>query len=161
MDRSRKIGKILKNQVMPRPLWLLHFIFPGAAAFYFPGGYSWEFSKSWPYLCPKNVIFYTSLRKQPTFHDATTGFPAKWRLKKERRNSILMTRHYPDRGSDSDRRYRVGNLIQPIRRSTQVLNIAGNFPYVECALLLVNSRLHDYCIFTWLSFVHNARCTAT
>ena len=36
-----------------------------------------------------------SLRKEPTFGDATTGFPAKWRLRNERRNSILMTRHYP------------------------------------------------------------------
>ena len=39
-----------------------------------------------------------SLRKQPTFGDATTGFSAKWRrLRNERRNSILMTRHYPVR----------------------------------------------------------------
>ena len=37
-----------------------------------------------------------SLRKQSTFGDATTGFPAKWRLRNECRNSILMTRHYPD-----------------------------------------------------------------
>ena len=66
MNRSRKIGKILKNQVMPRSRWLLHFISPGVY---------WEFSKSWPYLSPKNVIFYTSLRKQPTFHDATSVFP--------------------------------------------------------------------------------------
>ena len=36
----------------------------------------------------------SSLRKQPTFGDATTGFPAKWRLRNERRNSILMTRHW-------------------------------------------------------------------
>ena len=43
-----------------------------------------------------------SLRKQPSFRDATTGFPAKWRLRNERRNSILMTRHYPDLGSNSD-----------------------------------------------------------
>ena len=33
----------------------------------------------------------SSLRKQPTFHDATTGFPAKWRLTSDCRNSILMT----------------------------------------------------------------------
>ena len=116
MNRKRKIGKTLKNQVMPRPRWLLHFIFPG--------GYSWEFSKSWPYLSPENVIFYTSLRKQPTFHrgfhDATTGFPAKKRLKNEFRNSIVMTCHHPEPGSDSDRSYRVGNLIQPIRRTTQI-----------------------------------------
>ena len=43
-----------------------------------------------------------SLRKQPRFGDATTGFPAKWHLRKERRNSILMKRHYPDLGSASD-----------------------------------------------------------
>ena len=33
-----------------------------------------------------------SRRKQPTFRDATTGFPAKWRLRNEHRNSMLMTR---------------------------------------------------------------------
>ena len=43
-----------------------------------------------------------SLRKQPTFRDATAGFPAKWLLRNERRNSIQMTRHYPDLGSASD-----------------------------------------------------------
>ena len=37
-----------------------------------------------------------SLRKQLTFGDATTGFPAKWRFRNERGNSILITRHYPD-----------------------------------------------------------------
>ena len=42
------------------------------------------------------------LRKQPTSYDATTRFTAKKRLKNERRNSILMTRHYPDRGSACD-----------------------------------------------------------
>ena len=35
---------------------------------------------------------YYSLRKQPTFRDSTDGLPAKWRLRNERRNSILMTR---------------------------------------------------------------------
>ena len=34
-----------------------------------------------------------SLRKQPTFRGATIAFPWKWRLRFERRNSILMTRH--------------------------------------------------------------------
>ena len=37
-----------------------------------------------------------SLRKQPTFRDATTGFPGKWCLRNELRNSVLMTRHYLD-----------------------------------------------------------------
>ena len=36
-----------------------------------------------------------SLRKQPTFLDATGGFPAECSLRNERRNSILMTCHYP------------------------------------------------------------------
>ena len=60
---------------------------------------------------------FTSLRKQPTFGDATTDF-AKWRLRNERRISILMTRHYPDLGSTSDWSYRVGNLNQLIRSTT-------------------------------------------
>ena len=66
------------------------------------------------------VLIFFSLRKQPTFGGATTGFPAKWRLRNWRRNSILMTRHYPDQGSASDWSCRVGNLIQPIRSATQV-----------------------------------------
>ena len=41
------------------------------------------------------LLKMSSLRKQSTFHDATNGFLAKWRL----RNVILMTRHYPDLGS--------------------------------------------------------------
>ena len=55
------------------------------------------------------------MRKQPTFHDATTGFPAKKRLKNEFRNSILMTCHHPELGSASNWSHRVGNLLQPIR----------------------------------------------
>ena len=54
---------------------------------------------------------FTSLRKQPIFPDATTGFPAKGRLRNERRNSILMTQ-YSCRGG--------GNLLQPIRSTAQV-----------------------------------------
>ena len=38
----------------------------------------------------------SSLREQPTFRDATTGFPAKLRLRNELRNSVLITRHYLD-----------------------------------------------------------------
>ena len=43
-----------------------------------------------------------------------------WSLRNECRNSILMTRHYPDLGSASDWSCRVGNLIQPIRSTTQI-----------------------------------------
>ena len=41
-----------------------------------------------------------SLRIHLTFGAATTGFPAKWRLRNEHRNSILMTRHYLDLGQN-------------------------------------------------------------
>ena len=40
--------------------------------------------------------------KQPTCRDPTTGFPAKWPLRNERRNSILVTCHYEDLVSTSD-----------------------------------------------------------
>ena len=41
-------------------------------------------------------------------------------LRNECRNSILMTRHYVDLGSASDWSCHVGNLIQPIRSTTQI-----------------------------------------
>ena len=52
----------------------------------------------------KNVLDYLTscLRNQPSFGDDITGFPAKRRLRNERRNSILMTRQYPDLDSASD-----------------------------------------------------------
>ena len=37
-----------------------------------------------------------NLRKLTPFCDATIGFPVKWHLRNECRNSILMTRHQPD-----------------------------------------------------------------
>ena len=43
-----------------------------------------------------------SMRKQPTFCDPTNSFPAKWHVRKERRNSILRMLHYPVMGSASD-----------------------------------------------------------
>ena len=61
-----------------------------------------------------------SLRKQPTFGKATTGFPAKWRLRNEHRNSILMTRHYPDLGSASDWLNQISQVARPIRSTTQI-----------------------------------------
>ena len=69
-------------------------------------------------LC--NVIIFNSLRKRPIFRDAISGFPSrKWRLRNERRNSILMTCHYPDLGSALDWSCSVGNLLQPIAGTTQ------------------------------------------
>ena len=81
-----------------------------------------------PITCPSNNCLQimvchaqsSRLRKQPTFGDATTVSPAKWRLRNERRNSLLMTRHSPDLGSASDWLCGVGNLIQAIRGTTQI-----------------------------------------
>ena len=62
-----------------------------------------DISRAWlEYISVFMVKRHSCLRKQPTFLDATNGFPAKWRLRNERRNSILMTRRYPDLGSASD-----------------------------------------------------------
>ena len=80
------------------------------------GSFTRECSSLYSYIWTR----VSSLRKQPTFGDVTTGFPAKWRLRNERRNSILMTRHYPDLGSASDWSCCEGNLTQPIRSTTQI-----------------------------------------
>ena len=64
----------------------------------------------------RRQAFLSSLRKQPTFGDATTGFPTRWRL----RNSILMRSHYPDLGSDSDWLNQISHGARPIRSTTQI-----------------------------------------
>ena len=53
--------------------------------------------------CEKsNFQLLSYLRRQlPTFCDAATGLPAKWRLRNEHRNSMLMMCHYPNLGSAS------------------------------------------------------------
>ena len=63
---------------------------------------------------------FISLRKQPTFGDATTEFSAKWRLRNERRNSTPMTRHYPDLGSASDWMNQISHEAPKIWSTTQI-----------------------------------------
>ena len=83
-------------------------------------------------ICPRIswwvLVLLHSLRKQITFRDATNGFPAKWRLRNERRNSIprgIKSRWIPRRfrlaqnlklkdflGSASAWSCRLGNLLQ-------------------------------------------------
>ena len=76
---------------------------------------------SWFSLIEYNGRFQnSSLRKQSTFGDATTGFPAKWRLRNERRNFILMTRHYPSLCSASDWLNQISHVAWPIRSTTQI-----------------------------------------
>ena len=60
-----------------------------------------------------------SLRKQPPFRDATAGFPAKWLLKNERRNSIQMTRHYPNLVLLFGLK-QISHVARPIRSITQI-----------------------------------------
>ena len=60
-------------------------------------------------------IYHFNPRNQPTFQDATTGFPTKWRGRNKFRNSILITCDYPALGSDSDWSYCKGSLLQAIR----------------------------------------------
>ena len=62
----------------------------------------------------------TRLRKQLTFCDATTDLQAKRRLRNEHRNSILMTRHYPDLGSAFDWLKQISHAARPIRSTTQI-----------------------------------------
>ena len=85
------------------------------------------FKRARQYLKNKTRVFsflidwlIDNLRKQPTVSNTNTDFPTKWRLRNERRNSILMTRHYPDLGSTSDWSCCLENLIQPIRSTTQI-----------------------------------------
>ena len=73
-----------------------------------------QYSHVWPCLkCPWP-------RKQPTFHDATTGFPVKWRLRYECRISILMTCHYSDLGSTSGWLRQISHLARPVRSTIQI-----------------------------------------
>ena len=80
---------------------------------------SFETSCTWS-IRNENHQLSSSLRKQTTFRDANNGFLAKWRLRNEDRNSILMTRHYPDLGSASSWSCRLWNLLQPVRSTTQI-----------------------------------------
>ena len=48
------------------------------------------------------------------------GFPTKWRLRNKRRNSVLMTGHYPDLGSTSDWLNQISHATQPFRNTTQI-----------------------------------------
>ena len=71
-------------------------------------------------LSPQSFRKCVSLRKQPAFRDATTGFSTKWRLKNEHRNSVLMKGHYRDLRSASDWSCSDKNLLQPVMTSTGI-----------------------------------------
>ena len=62
-----------------------------------------------------------SLRKQRTFRDVTTNFLSKWRLKNERRNSVLMTCHYRNLGSASNWLKHISLTARPITSTLKIL----------------------------------------
>ena len=59
-----------------------------------------------------------------------------WAGRNERRNSILMTRHYPDLGSVAHRSWRVGNLLQPIISTSQIRVVTHLFISMKFLYLL-------------------------
>ena len=56
-------------------------------------------------------------------------FPAKWRLRNERRNSILMTRQYPDLGSVSDWLKRISRRATRQIRTTSQIRVVTRHEY--------------------------------
>ena len=65
----------------------------------------------------------TSLAWENSWHLATRPLvsrAAKWRLRNERWNSILMTRHCPDLGSASDWLNQIPHAARPIRSTPQI-----------------------------------------
>ena len=52
-----------------------------------------------PKICPKFLRNNLSYEIADISRHATTGFPAKWRLRNDCRNSKLMKRYHPDMGS--------------------------------------------------------------
>ena len=70
-------------------------------------------------------MFKSAVMRSPkiyvSFVFITAVFPAKWRLRNELRNSILMTLHYWDLGSASDWLNQISHAVRPIRSTTQML----------------------------------------
>lgn len=84
----------------------------------------------------KRVSEYISVGKQPLFRNVT-GFLVKWRLRIERRNSLLMTCHYLNLSSASDWSCWVRNLHLPIK-STTLFNV------YSVGILIILSILFRY-----------------
>ena len=90
---------------------------------------------------------FDRLRKQPTFWDTTTGCHAKWGLRNDCRNSIIMMCHYPAVGSASDWLKQICLLVRPIRSNTKIWVVSPHqyeisvcdhmtlFPWVSCFLI--------------------------
>ena len=79
----------------------------------------------------------TSLAWENSWHLATRPLvsrAAKWRVRNERWNSILMTRHCPDLGSASDWLNQIPHAARPIRSTPQIW-VARRHQYGISALI--------------------------
>ena len=104
-----------------------------------------------------SFTFFRSLSKQPIFRNVTTSFPAKWRQRNERKNSMLMTNHYPEanfpRGTTNQNRSPyLGSFASSVwnfcaRFSHVILRASRN---VGCFLRLVFSQLNKLKVLVYL-----------
>ena len=100
-------------------------------------------------LCQAICYLFKKLRQQRNFRHAITGFPAKWCLRTDRRNSILMTScwwrvtTHANLVSVSNCSCLLGYLLQPIRlkhfpdlgsNTSSVWNLFARFSDVICRL---------------------------
>ena len=72
--------------------------------------------------------------EQPTFRNATIGFPAKWRLRNERRNSTVTTCYCLDRNA-SDWFKQISLVARPVR-STAAIRVVTRHQYGICTSLV-------------------------
>ena len=79
--------------------------------------------------------------QQPEKRDVATDFPAKWRLRNKRRNSTLMTCHYPVLESTSDWLLSVPRekFASTIQKHYKNLGTVTGHQYGTCALVPLTS----------------------
>ena len=95
-----------------------------------------RFHHTWANFVVVNII--SLWRKQPTFGDATSTFSMKWRVRNERRNSVLMTCHYRDLGSVSDWL----EQIPAQHNQSETLPRSGQWRVISIEFLLLFLRRH-------------------
>ena len=105
---------------------------------------TWSNTAQFPMTAKKRWKYFSdcsNLRKQPTFRDVATDFPAKWRLRNECRNSTLMTCHYPVLESTSDWLLSVPRekFASTIQKHYKNLGTVTGHQYGICALVFGRS----------------------
>ena len=77
---------------------------------------------------------------------------AKWRLRNERRNFILMTRHYPGLGRASDWLKQVSQAVRPIGSTTQIWVVTGHQYWISALFSQTSFRGNQLRVATSLLF---------